>query len=123
MERFILPSVKIHPAIQKFVAEDHQFIIKDAIEAIEKYDILIITMAGNPFCHRAVKLLGSTGVNFHEIKIGSYLSQWRKRTALKMWSGWQSIPIIFVQGVLIGGFEDLKKIIESNELNELLSSP
>ena len=33
---------------------------------------------------------------------------WRKRLALKMWTGWPTFPMIFVDQQLIGGNSDLK---------------
>jgi monothiol glutaredoxin len=46
---------------------------------------------------------------------------WRRRTALKMWSGWPTFPMIFIDGVLIGGFSDLERLIEKGEFTSLLA--
>jgi glutaredoxin-related protein len=32
-----------------------------------------------------------------------------------MWTGWPTMPIIFIHGVLIGGYEDLKRLAEADE--------
>ena len=37
-----------------------------------------------------------------------------------MWSGWSTLPLIFVKGVLVGGYTDLKKLHDSGELARLL---
>ena len=46
---------------------------------------------------------------------------WRRRTALKMWTGWPTFPMVFVKGMLIGGADDLAKLIASGELKRLLA--
>jgi glutaredoxin-related protein len=33
-----------------------------------------------------------------------------------MWTGWQTFPMVFVKGVLVGGANEVKKLIESGEL-------
>ena len=38
-----------------------------------------------------------------------------------MWSGWQTFPMVFVKGVLIGGADDLEKLIASGELARMLA--
>ena len=38
-----------------------------------------------------------------------------------MWTGWPTLPIIFVKGVMIGGADDLARLIDSGELDRLLA--
>jgi glutaredoxin-related protein len=40
-----------------------------------------------------------------------------------MWTGWPTLPMIFVNGILVGGAEDLERLIESGELATLLAAP
>jgi monothiol glutaredoxin len=41
-----------------------------------------------------------------------------------MWTGWPTFPMIFVQAaMLIGGFNDLEKLIASGEWDQLLAAP
>jgi glutaredoxin-related protein len=49
------------------------------------------------------------------------LSQWRRRNALKMWTGWPTLPMVFVRGVLVGGADDLARLISSGELASMLA--
>jgi len=44
-----------------------------------------------------------------------------ERLALKMWTGWPTFPMVFVKGMLIGGADDLAKLIASGELKRLLA--
>ena len=60
------------------------------------------------------------GVRYHYLEYGSYLGQWRRRNALKMWTGWPTFPMVFVRGTLVGGASDLAALIDSGELQRLL---
>lgn len=65
-------------------------------------------MAQNPHVKNVRRTLTEAGIDFHYLEYGSYLSEWRRRLAIKLWSGWATFPQVFVRGVLIGG-EDLTK--------------
>ena len=75
----------------------------------------------NPFPRKARKALDAAGVPHHYLEYGSYFSDWRRRNALKMWTGWPTFPMVFVKGVLVGGADDLAKLIDSGELQRLLA--
>jgi monothiol glutaredoxin len=45
---------------------------------------------------------------------------WRPRSALKMWTGWPTFPMVFVKGVLVGGASELQALIDSGELKTML---
>lgn len=77
-------------------------------------------MSGNPFVGKARKALDAAGVPHEYREFGSYLSQWRRRNALKMWTGWPTFPMVFVRGVLVGGCDDVRALIASGELAKLL---
>jgi glutaredoxin-related protein len=55
------------------------------------------------------------------LEFGSYFNTWRKRNALKMWTGWPTFPMVFVKGSLVGGAEDLAALIQSGALKKLLA--
>jgi glutaredoxin-related protein len=38
-----------------------------------------------------------------------------------MWTGWPTFPMVFVKGVLVGGADDLKALIASGELQQMLA--
>jgi glutaredoxin-related protein len=46
---------------------------------------------------------------------------WRERNALKLWTGWPTFPMVFVKGNLVGGANDLQKLIAGGELKALLA--
>jgi monothiol glutaredoxin len=122
MPRPILDEADIHPAVRGKVATPrHADVVRDVRAAVAANPVVVVGMAGNPFCRRARKTLDAAGVPFLYLEYGSYLSQWRRRNALKMWTGWPTLPMVFVAGLLVGGAEDLKRLAESGELKALLA--
>lgn len=120
MTRAILPEDRIDPAIRDHVAKHHRDIVDEVEAAIAAHGVVVVGMKQNPFPKRARKALEAHGVPFHYLEYGSYLSTWRRRNALKMWTGWPTFPMVFVKGVLIGGFENLEQLIKSGELDRRL---
>src|SRR6266436_589467 len=106
MPRPLLPEDRIHPAIRDKIAKNHHDIIDEVEAAIAKHAVVVVGMKQNPYPRRARKALTAKGIPFHYLQYGSYLSTWRRRTALKIWTGWPTFPMIFIKGVLIGGAED-----------------
>jgi monothiol glutaredoxin len=122
MPRHTLDPSRIHPAIADRVANAHVDVVQNVQSAVASNAVLVVGMATNPFCKRARKALDAAGVAHHYLEYGSYLSQWRQRNALKMWTGWPTFPMVFVKGVLVGGADDLKNLIESGELKRVLAA-
>lgn len=116
MKRLLLPEDRVDPAIREVIASNHRDIIEEVERAVVAHDVVVVGMKQNPFPKRARKALTAAGIPFHYLEYGSYLNTWRRRTALKIWSGWPTFPMIFVKGVLIGGASDVQKLIESGEL-------
>lgn len=121
MYRPILEASHIHPAIADAVAMHQRAIISEVQAAIAAHQVVVVGMAMNPFCSKARKLLGEAATPHHYLEYGSYVSQWRARNGLKMWSGWPTLPMVFVRGTLVGGANDLQKLIVSGELTKLLA--
>jgi glutaredoxin-related protein len=122
MPRHVLDEFWIHPAVRGAVAASHRDIVEEVQASIADNRVVIIGMATNPMVSGARKLLDKLSVSYRYLEYGNYLSQWRRRNALKMWSGWPTFPIIFVDGMLIGGFQDLKALTDSGELMKLLNA-
>ncbi len=121
MGRSILDEAHIHPAIRETMANNHADIVREVQVAIAANDIVVVGMAQNPFPKKARKLLVRKGLAFTNLEYGSYLDGWRRRNALKMWTGWPTFPMVFVKGVLVGGANDLEKLDKSGELTRMLS--
>ena len=120
MGRSILDEAHIHPAIRQVVSDSQADIVSEVRAAVAANDVVVVGMAQNPFPKKARKLLERHGIAFKYLEYGTYLSDWRRRNALKMWSGWPTFPMIFVKGILIGGADDLRRLIDSGELAQLL---
>ncbi len=121
MSRPLLAEAKVHPAIRNRLANWHEAIVKEAQDAVAANDVLVIGMRTNPFVKKARKALDAAGISFHYLEYGSYVGMWRERTALKMWTGWPTLPMVFVKGTLIGGATDLAKLIANGEIKTLLA--
>lgn len=120
MPRLILEESRLHPAIRDTVAGNHRDLVEEVAAAVAAHDIVVVGMAQNPAPKKARKLLRDAGLAFHYLEYGSYLNTWRRRNALKMWTGWPTFPMVFVKGTLIGGASDLEKLLASGELKTLL---
>src|SRR5579871_3844603 len=113
MARDVLGEDRIHPAIREKIAAYRADILKEVQAAIAADAIVVVGMRQNPFPRKARRLLDDAGLAYKYLEYGSYFAGWRKRLALKMWSGWPTLPMVFVKGVLVGGYDDLKRLVES----------
>ncbi|MEW6689560.1 MAG: glutaredoxin domain-containing protein [Pseudomonadota bacterium] len=120
MPRPILEESRIHPAIRDKVATSRMDYVREVQAAIEAHPVVVVGMRQNPWPGKARRALEAAGIAHHYLEYGSYLSGWRKRNALKMWTGWPTFPMVFVKGMLVGGAQDLAKLIESGELKKML---
>ncbi len=77
---------------------------------------IVVGMRQNPFPKKACKLLTTKGIKFQCSESGSYFTMGFPRLVLKMWTEWQTFPMVFVKGVLVGGYQDLARLIEKGEL-------
>jgi monothiol glutaredoxin len=121
MPRTTLEEARLHPAIRATVANLDADIVHNVQAAASSNPVLVVGMAGNPHVRRARKLLKGAGIAHHYLEFGSYFGGWRRRTALKMWSGWPTFPMVFVKGTLIGGADQLDKMVSGGELKRMLS--
>jgi monothiol glutaredoxin len=121
MPRAVLDEAHIHPAVRAFVAGHNQAVVVEVQAAMAAHAVVVVGMLGNPVVRRARKALAAAGIVHHYIEYGSYLSDWRRRNALKMWCGWPTLPMIFVKGTLVGGADDLARLMASGELRRLLA--
>jgi glutaredoxin-related protein len=116
MPRTILPEAQIHPAVREKIATYRSDVVAEVQAAVAANEIVVVGMRMNPFPRKARKLLDAAGLAYKYLEYGSYLSQYRRRLPLKLWTGWPTFPMVFVKGVLIGGAEDLARLLESGEL-------
>jgi monothiol glutaredoxin len=121
MTRSILDESQIHPAARPLIGSKHKDIVREVQAAIAAHQVVVVGMALNPFPRKARKILDVLGTPYQYLQYGSYLSQWHRRNALKMWTGWPTFPMVFVNGVLIGGASELRKLVENGEFSAMLA--
>jgi glutaredoxin-related protein len=111
MPRPILDEAQIHPAIRQKIAEHHNDLVDEVKRAIAEQAWVIVGMAQNPHPKRAKRALDARGLPYRYLEYGSYLGAWRRRNALKMWTGWPTFPMVFHRGTLIGGATELERYL------------
>jgi monothiol glutaredoxin len=120
--RKVLDDARIHAAIREKIAGSHSDILQEVEEAVGGNDVVVVGMKQNPLVRQARKTLAQQAIPYAYLEYGSYLSEWRRRNALKMWTGWPTFPMIFVRGMFIGGASDLDALVASGEVKRLLAA-
>ncbi len=83
--------------------------------------IEIYTTAYCPFCVRAKTLLECKGVPFHEIDVSDDPAM--RERLVELSGGRRTVPEIFINGKIIGGYEELRALEDEGKLDQLLSQP
>lgn len=104
----------IHPNIKDEVASFQSDIVQEVTKAVAENRVVVVGMRYNDAVYTARKALKKAGIEFTYLEYGSYASQWRRRLALKMWTGWPTFPMIFVDQKLVGGSKDLRALLNEN---------
>ena len=95
----------------------HEQIVSEVETAVASNQYVIVGMKQNPVVKSAIKLLTDDGISFKYIEYGSYFSKWKERLAIKLWSGWPTFPMVFIDGKLIGGGKELKNLLADKKKN------
>src|SRR5688572_14839265 len=97
--------------------------IRDRIEGVIEEAPVALFMKGTPsFCacgnsQRAVQALRAAGAPFTVVDV---LRDPRIREELQAFSGWPTIPQVFVKGELVGGADIVEELAEAGELEGAL---
>jgi len=121
MSRPVLEESRIHPAIRDTIASLNADILREVQDAVAKNAVVVVGMRQNPIPKHARRILDGARLEYAYLEYGSYFSGWRRRNALKMWTGWPTFPMVFVKGVFVGGAVDLARLHASGELARLLA--
>ena len=121
--RPLLESSRRSPAVVEAMAKFHGETIGEITAALAKDDVVIVGMSQNPHVKNVRKALDAAGIPFTYLEYGSYFSEWRRRLAIKMWSGWPTFPQVYVKGVLFGGEDATKAAIADGSLKTQLAAP
>lgn len=107
--RRVLPNEKLHTIAQNAIKSFHSDFVDEVEKAVQQNEWVIVGMKQNPVVKQARKHLDGLGIKYKYIEEGSYMGGWKRRLAIKLWSGWPTFPQVFHNGVLIGGYKDLKE--------------
>jgi monothiol glutaredoxin len=121
MPRQILDESLIHPAIRDRISAHHADIVKEVQAAIAANAVVVVGMRQNPNPKYARRVLQAEHIDHKYLEYGSSFTGWRRRNALKMWTGWPTFPMVWVKGVFVGGAKDLARLHASGELKKMLT--
>ena len=81
-------------------------------------DVEIYSSMFCPYCHRAKRLLSEKGVAFKEIDVD--MDAGLRREMMERASGRHTVPQIFIDGVRVGGSDDLAALERAGKLDPML---
>ena len=116
--RPMLAAEKISPEADAVVAAFHRGIVDEVAAAVARDRVVVVGMAQNPVVKKARQLLDAEGVKFTYLEYGSYLAKWKERLAIKLWAGFPTFPMVFVDGVLVGGHSELVQFKAAGKLTK-----
>jgi len=76
--------------------------------------VKICTTRACPYCRAAKHLLSSLGINFEEVHLDQD-PELRQRLSADN-NGWRTVPMIFIDERLIGGYHELQELARSGQL-------
>ena len=108
------------PAAQAFLGKFHPDVLEQVRSTVASQAVVLVGMAQNPVVKKARKALDAAQIQYTYLEYGSYMSKWRERLVIKMWSGWPLFPQVFVQGTLVGGCDETLAALEDGSFTALL---
>lgn len=114
--RPVLSPDKVSPDADAVVASFHRELVDEVAATVARDRVVVVGMAQNPVVKKARALLAAEGVAYTYLEYGSYLSQWKRRLAIKLWAGFPTFPMVFIDGALVGGASELQKLKEAGKL-------
>ncbi len=81
--------------------------------------VIIYSKDNCPYCVAAKTMLTQKGVAYTEINLQTKPDE---LAALKAKTGLRTVPQIFINDTLVGGFSDMQKLDQQGELDALLGS-
>lgn len=81
----------------------------------------VYTASYCPYCIRAKSLLKRKGVAFDEIDVSGDPALREKMIELS--GGRRTVPEIFINGRIVGGYDELRALEAAGRLDKLLSEP
>tara|TARA_B100001123_G_C14335296_1_gene640823 strand:- start:9 stop:269 length:261 start_codon:yes stop_codon:yes gene_type:complete len=81
-------------------------------------NVEIYTTVWCPFCHRAKRLLKNKGAEFTEIDVG--MSRSKREEMMRRSEGRHTVPQIFIDGISVGGSDELAALDADGKLVTML---
>lgn len=81
--------------------------------------VLMVKKNPCPYCDRAKNLLDRKGIPFEVIDLTDKMDElqaWKEKT------GWKTVPMIFINDTLVGGYTDLKALDDEGKLDEMVKA-
>src|SRR6185369_16970566 len=107
MPRPNLAERQISERAQAFMAGFHRPIVDEVAQAVARDHLVLVGMAQNPYVKKARRLLDEAKLPYTYLEYGSYLGKWKERLAIKLWAGFPTFPMVFLDGTLEGGPAEL----------------
>jgi len=117
-----LPATSVSDEALAAMESFHSDTVREVIQAVQGNDIVIVGMKTNPVVKQARKALDEAGLKYTYLEYGSYVTEWKRRLAIKLWSGWPTFPQVFVRGVLVGGNRELRKALTDGTVKNRLTA-
>lgn len=118
MDRLVLPPDRVSDTARDLVAAYHRPVVEEVAAAVGRGGWVVVGMAQNPHVREARRLLAEAGIAYTYLEYGSYFSKWRPRLAIKLWAGWPTFPMVFRDGVLVGGASEVEALRAAGRLRE-----
>ncbi|MDP2315980.1 MAG: glutaredoxin [Pseudomonadota bacterium] len=112
---------RFHPGAVAARERFHADTIAEVASTVARDRVVLIGMGWNPFVKQARRILQAEDIGYSYLEYGNYLTSWKPRLAIKIWAGWPTFPMVFVNGALIGGASDLEALRKSGELKRLIA--
>lgn len=80
-------------------------------------EVIMYSKVPCPYCERAKSFFADKGITYKLIDLTDKPDEIQ---AIKDKTGWRTVPIIMINGKLIGGYTDLKELEETGKLDEML---
>ncbi len=81
----------------------------------------LYTTTSCPFCVRAKALLRTKAVQFQEIDVTD--DDALREKMIELAGGRRTVPEIFINGQLVGGYDELRAFDKTGELDRMLAQP
>jgi glutaredoxin-related protein len=114
--RKVLDPARIDSSALDAMNARHADVVREVETALGENAVVVVGMAQNPHVKKARQALTDAGISFKYLEYGSYFSGWKKRLALKLWSGWPTFPQVYANGVLLGGNTETRAALANGTL-------